>query len=77
MKLHLGTFIMIDLVKRAEQPDVIAAILVATATMLIVAFAKPGPFAALAWPWYVPLGTTITLLVGFSSSRLRPALSSK
>jgi hypothetical protein len=29
----------------------------------------------LAWPWYVPLGTAITLLVGVTSSLLGPPAS--
>ena len=31
------------------------------------------PLGQLAWPWYVPMGTAITLIVGWTSSRLRPA----
>jgi hypothetical protein len=43
--------------------------------MVIIVLVKPGPFAALAWPWYVPLGTTMTLTIGALSSFLtaRPA----
>jgi hypothetical protein len=32
---------------------------------------KPGPFAQLAWPWYVPLGTLITLAAGFTPGAVR------
>jgi CBS-domain-containing membrane protein len=56
---------------KARQFDAIAAIISATAVMLFVVLAKPGPFADLAWPWYVPLGTTIAVGVGLASSWLR------
>ena len=73
----LGTYIMTGVVRRSEQPDAVAAIVVATVAMLVIVFVKPGEFAAdLAWPWYVPLGTAITLVVGFTSSRIRQAVSS-
>jgi hypothetical protein len=48
--------------------------------MLVVVFGRPlslqpglewlAPVGRLAWPWYVPLGTTITLLVGVTMSYL-------
>jgi len=66
----LGTYILGGTSARVRQRDVIAAILVASATMVVVVLIKPGPFRALAWPWYVPMGTTITLVVGWLSSRL-------
>jgi hypothetical protein len=56
---------------------------IAIATM--ATFAKPlstafpsltpprSPFAAIAWPWYVLIGTVITLLVGILSSYTHPA----
>ena len=31
-----------------------------------------GPFARIAWPWYVLIGTTITMIVGITSSFLLP-----
>jgi hypothetical protein len=53
---------------------VVGATLVTLITMLIVVFARPlseqpglgwlAPVGRLAWPWYVPLGTAITLIVG-------------
>ncbi len=67
----LGTFIMAELMPRSGGRDAITAILVATAAMLVVVLIKPGPFENLAWPWYVPLGTAITLAVGFLSSSVR------
>ena len=69
----LGTYILGGTVRAARQRDAILAIAVASSTMLTLFLIKPGPFAALAWPWYVPLGTAITLTVGWLSSRLRPA----
>jgi hypothetical protein len=47
--------------QRARQRDAILGLAVATAAMLVVVLGKPGPFAQLAWPWYVPLGLAITL----------------
>ncbi len=67
----LGTFIMAGLMPRSGGRDAITAILVATAAMLVVVLIKPGPFENLSWPWYVPLGTAITLAVGFLSSSVR------
>lgn len=67
----LGTFIMAGLMPHSRGRDAITAILVATAAMLVVVLIKPGPFENLAWPWYVPLGTAITLAVGFLSSSVR------
>lgn len=67
----LGTFIMAGLMPRSRGRDAITAILVATAAMLVVVLIQPWPFENLAWPWYVPLGTAITLAVGFLSSSVR------
>ena len=67
----LGTYILGGLRRAARQADAIVAIGVATATMLIVVLVKPWVFADLAWPWYVPLGTLITVGVGVVMSALR------
>lgn len=67
----LGTFIMAGLMPRSRGRDAITAILVSTAAMLVVVLIPPWPFENLAWPWYVPLGTAITLAVGFLSSSVR------
>ena len=57
--------------------DVIVAVIVSVGAMLIVVFANrlttnpASPVAALgrlAWPWYVPLGTMLTVLVGMTMS---------
>jgi hypothetical protein len=31
-----------------------------------------GPFARIAWPWYVLIGTSITMIVGVGASLLFP-----
>jgi SSS family transporter len=66
----LGTYILGGVARSVGQRDAIIAIAVASATMLTLFLVKPGPFAAVAWPWYVPLGTVITMTVGWTSSRL-------
>jgi hypothetical protein len=57
---------------------------VAIATMAFIVFAGPiaaaypslastlAPFGRIAWPWYVLIGTAITLLVGILSSLTHP-----
>jgi SSS family transporter len=67
----LGTYILAGSAKRVVQRDAILAILVGCSAMLVVVLFKPGPLARLAWPWYVPLGTVITLVTGIASSWLR------
>ena len=67
----LGTYILGGISRKVRQADAITAIAVATASMLVIVLAKPGPFAELAWPWYVPLGTMITLAVGRLSAFVR------
>jgi SSS family solute:Na+ symporter len=69
----LGTYILGGISARVKQADAVAAIVTASLAMLVVVLAKPGPFANLAWPWYVPLGTIIAVGVGLGSSRLRTA----
>jgi len=66
----LGTFIMAGTMQRSRGRDAMTAIVVATAVMLVVVLIKPGPLANLAWPWYVPLGTAVTLIAGYLSSLL-------
>ncbi|UCG86656.1 MAG: sodium:solute symporter [Gemmatimonadota bacterium] len=67
----LGTYILGGISQKVRQFDVILTIVTATAAMLVIVLMKPGPFADLAWPWYVPLGTIIALGVGLGSSWLR------
>lgn len=77
----LGAYILAGTGPRVGGRDVITAAVVTLTVMLVTIFAgrlvSAGvtwltPLAALAWPWYVPLGTVIMLLVGLGSSRLRP-----
>jgi len=69
----LGLFVLAGLSARVRQRDAILAVAVATGAMLVVVLGKPGPFAQLAWPWYVPLGLAITLATGWTASRRSPA----
>ncbi|MDB4917128.1 MAG: sodium solute transporter superfamily [Gemmatimonadetes bacterium] len=76
----LGGFFLGIVWRRAIQRDAITGMSVAIAAMAFVVFAKPisaaypslastlAPFGRIAWPWYVLIGTTITLLVGMISS---------
>jgi hypothetical protein len=62
------------------QRDAILGMAVGIAAMSVIVFAKQigaaipalagslAPLARIAWPWYVLIGTTITLLVGILSS---------
>ena len=81
----LGGFFLGIFWRRAIQRDAIVGMSVAIATMAFIVFAKPliaaypslapalGPFASIAWPWYVLIGTGITLLVGILSSLTHPS----
>jgi solute:Na+ symporter, SSS family len=76
----LGTYILAGRWPSAHSRDVVAATIVTVVVMLAVVFAgklapMPGlswlaPAARLAWPWYVPLGTLLTLMVGVGTSAL-------
>lgn len=80
----LGGFFLGIFWRRAIQRDAIIGMSVAIATMAFIVFAGPisswspslaptlAPFAKIAWPWYVFIGTTITLLVGILSSLTHP-----
>jgi len=80
----LGGFALGIFWRRAVQRDAIIGMSVAIATMAFIVFAKPiaaaypslastlGPFASIAWPWYVLIGTAITLAVGILSSLTHP-----
>ena len=78
----LGAFVLARF-RRVGERDVVLALVAASVVMAVVVFA--GPLAAwlgrpamlvgmsrLAWPWYVPLGTTLTVGIGLGAS-LRPA----
>jgi SSS family transporter len=78
----LGGFLLGLVSKRATQRDAIVAISTGIATMVLVVFAAPlssnvpalagllRPFTGIAWPWYVLIGTTITVGTGLVASRL-------
>ncbi|HXE56785.1 MAG TPA: sodium:solute symporter, partial [Gemmatimonadales bacterium] len=76
----LGTYLLAARWDRATGRDVVTAIGVTVAAMLVVIFARrlagyPAlawlePVGRLAWPWYVPLGTALTVVVGVLSSLL-------
>ncbi len=71
---------------RANQRDAITGMAVGILSMTFVVFAKQlsaaypslaeslGPLGAIAWPWYVLIGTTITFLTGMLSSLTHPAV---
>ena len=76
----LGTYFLAGRWRRAQGRDVVGAVALTVALMLIVVFAKrlagyPGlewlaPLGRLAWPWYVPLGTLIAVSTGIALSYL-------
>ena len=80
----LGGFFLGIFWRRAIQRDAILGMSVAIAVMAFIVFAGPisaaypsmkatlAPFGRIAWPWYVLIGTTITLLVGMLSSLTHP-----
>ncbi|MEP6574229.1 MAG: sodium:solute symporter, partial [Gemmatimonadota bacterium] len=82
----LGTYLLAGRWPRAEGRDAIGAIAITVAIMLLVVFAGRlsglggfgwlAPFAHLAWPWYVPLGTVLTILSGVTLSFLPHATRS-
>ena len=70
----LGTYFLAGRWPRAQGRDVVGAVAATVAVMLVVVFARRlsgfsgldwlAPLGRLAWPWYVPLGTLLTLLSG-------------
>ncbi len=72
----LGTYVLGGLWRRARQRDVIVAIVTSVVIMTPIVLGAVIPqfpqrwhwLPGLAWPWYVPLGTGITVLVGIVSS---------
>jgi Na+/proline symporter len=74
----LGAFILARF-ERVRERDVVIALVAASLAMSIVVFAgpigravgEPGwlmTLARLAWPWYVPLGTLLTVVTGLACS---------
>jgi Na+/proline symporter len=76
----LGTYVLAGRWPRARGRDVVGAVAVTVALMLVVIFAKriataPAfawlePLGRLAWPWYVPLGTLLAVGSGMALSYL-------
>ena len=74
----LGAYLLAGTGPRVDGRAVMAGVAVAVTTMLVVLFAArlarwPGltwlaPVGRLAWPWYVPLGTTICVATGWAAS---------
>jgi SSS family transporter len=65
----LGTYLLGGWWPRARQRDVVVAIIVSVLAMTPVVLGVPWRLLpGLAWPWYVPLGTAVTVLVGMVSS---------
>jgi SSS family solute:Na+ symporter len=81
----LGGFFLGMLWRRAIHRDAVLGMAVGIAAMTLVVFARPisaaypsladtlGPLGRIAWPWYVLIGTSITMLVGILSSLAHPA----
>jgi SSS family transporter len=70
----LGTYLLGGMWARARQIDVIVALVVSIVVMSPVVLGAVIPhfpvhwLPGLAWPWYVPLGTAVTVIVGIISS---------
>ena len=70
----LGTYLLGGLWPRARQIDVILAIIASVLAMTPVVLGTVIPgfpirwLSGLAWPWYVPLGTAVTVAVGVATS---------
>jgi solute:Na+ symporter, SSS family len=76
----LGAYLLAGFGPRVRGPHVITGAMVAMALMLLVVFASrlaawPGlqglaGLGRLSWPWYVPLGTALTVAVAWGASRV-------
>lgn len=75
----LGTYILATRWERIRGRDVILAIAAVVPIMLVVLFsgrlADAGlemlrPVSRLAWPWYVPLGTALTMVLAWAANHL-------
>ena len=76
----LGAFFLGLFWARARQRDVITGMCIGIAVMSVIVFAGPlsaafpgaadalAPLGRIAWPWYVLIGTSITMAVGIISS---------
>jgi Na+/proline symporter len=80
----LGGFFLGLFVHRARQRDALTGMSVAIVVMALIVFARQfiavvpslagplGPLTGIAWPWYVLIGTVITVGVGSLSSLFGP-----
>jgi Na+/proline symporter len=77
----LGGYLLAG-VRRVGGPHVIAGAVVTLAVMLVVIFARRlagqgvewlEPIGRVAWPWYVPMGTAVCLIVGYLAALVTPA----
>jgi solute:Na+ symporter, SSS family len=80
----LGAFFLGIFWDRANQRDMILGMSVGLFVMAFVVFAKQmisiapglagplGPFSRIAWPWYVLIGTSITMAAGILASYAHP-----
>jgi Na+/proline symporter len=75
----LGTYLLAARWPRATGRDVVGAVAVTVAVMLMVVFARRlaesgvawlAPVGRLAWPWYVPIGTVLAFGTGVLLSYL-------
>jgi SSS family solute:Na+ symporter len=83
----LGTYVLAARLARARGRDVVGAVAVSVVVMTVVVFsarlaALPAlgwlaPVGRLAWPWYVPAGTALTILAGLVLSAFPHAESSR
>ena len=75
----LGTYLLAG-IERIRSRDVAVGVIVTMAVMLVVVFAARlaamvpalAPVGRLAWPWYVPLGTALTMGLALLASRVGP-----
>ena len=79
----LGTYLLSGADTRVTGRDVITGAVATMVVMMVTIFARRlaasgleflDPLGALAWPWYVPMGTAITVGVAWLSSRVRGAV---
>lgn len=75
----LGAYLLSGMGERIRGAHVIAAACITMGFMVVTVFAKRiaatgvpalAPLGELAWPWYVPLGTSIMLLTALVASRM-------
>jgi Na+/proline symporter len=74
----LGTYILATRFQGVRGNDVILGMTITVALMLVTIFAGRlstmdglgwlAPLGRLAWPWYVPIGTALTVLTGLAAS---------